>query len=133
LGNLIAASSIVFFGASVFTAVQGIVAKYYFTGLIFGFTIFWCLTMIPIIIIVVPFLVRAVKPLKGRSTIISNVPSWSDKGLNASIIVSLLIALVLIVLVILYLPGVLGLSGYPHLTDDVALGMVGLVIVVPAA
>ncbi len=133
LGNLIAATSIVLFGASVFTALKPIVASYYSAALIFGFTIFWTLTMIPIVIIVVPFLVRAVKPLKGRSSIISSIPTWSETGLRTSLIASLLLALVLISLVVLYLPGVLGLSGYPALTDDIALGIIGLVIIVPAA
>ena len=133
LGNLIAATSIVLFGANVFTALKPIVAGYYAPALIFGFTIFWTVTMIPIIIVVVPILVRAVKPIKGRSNVISNIPEWSETGLRASIIASLLLALVFISLVILYLPGVLGLSGYPVLTSEVALGIVGLVIVVPAA
>jgi hypothetical protein len=133
LGNLIAATSIVLFGASVFTALKPLVASYYSVALIFGFTFFWTVTMVPIIIVVVPFLVRAVKPLKGRSTIISNIPAWSETGVRTSVLVSTAISLVLIGLAILYLPGVVGLSGYPRLTDDIALGIVGLVIVVPAA
>jgi len=133
LGNLIAASSIVLFGANVFTKLSPLVASYYATALIFGFTIFWSVTMIPVIIIAVPFLVRAVKPLKGHSTIVSFIPEWSETGAKTSILVSLLLSLVLVGVAILYLPGVLGLAGYPALTDDIALGLIGLVIVVPTA
>ncbi|MDG6926073.1 MAG: hypothetical protein JRN09_05925 [Nitrososphaerota archaeon] len=133
LGNLIAASSIVFFGASVFTAVGPLVAAYPAEALIFGFTAFWSLTMIPFIIIVVPLLVRAVKPLRGRSSIISSFPEWGEMGLRTVILGSFLLAVAFAAAIFLYLPGVVGLAGYPAVTDDVALVIVALVIVVPVA
>ncbi len=132
-GNLIAASSIVFFGANVYTPLVGLVPKYYFSALILGFTLFWSITMVPIVIAVVPILVRAVKPLAGRSPILSFTPSWTESGGRTALWVSVVLALVLAVLAVLYLPGVLGLSTYPAATSDLGLGLVGLVIVAPVA
>jgi len=133
LGNLIAASSIVFFGAYVFTPVKGLVATHYAAGLIFGFTAFWSLTMVPIIIIVVPILIRAVRPLKGRTSILSFYPDWNQRGLRAPVLSSLLFALVLVTIALLYLPNDIALAGYAHLIEDVALAIIALVIVVPVA
>ena len=133
LGNLIAGASITFFGASVFTAVGPLVAAYPAEALVFGFTVFWSLTMIPFIIILVPILVRAVLPLKGRSSILTYFPDWTDRGVRTPLLATLLLAVALIVIIVLYLPGVTGLAGYSGLTDDIALGIVGLVIVVPVA
>jgi hypothetical protein len=131
LGNLIAAASIVFFGASVFTALSGVLPKYYFAGLIFGLTLFWSATMIPVIIVVVPLLTRAVKPLEGRSSLLVYLPSWSNTGGRTSLVISILLALGIVALVLLYLPGPFGLASLSTLATYVALGMVGLVIVAP--
>lgn len=133
LGNLIAGSSIVFFGASVFTPVKGLVASYPAEALIFGFTVFWTLTMIPFIILVVPILVRAVLPLKGRVAIFTSFPEWTQRGKHTLLYVSILLAVAFAAIVLLYLPGVLGLAGYSALTDYIALTIVGLVIVVPVS
>jgi hypothetical protein len=132
LGNLIAAASVVFFGASVFTPLSPLTSKYSI-GLLFGLTLFWSATMIPVIIIAVPLLTRAVRPLQGRSSLLLYVPSWSNTGRRASLLVSLLLALVIVVLVLLYLPGPLGLASFSTLTTYLALGLVGLVIVAPVA
>jgi len=133
LGNLIAATSIVLFGAGVFTALKPIVDAYFAPALIFGFTIFWTVTMIPIIIIVVPVLIVAIAPLEGRSPIISSVPNWTGKAVRSVVLASVILAFVLVGILILYLPGVLGLSGNHGLADDIALRLVGLVIIVPAS
>ncbi len=131
LGNLIAASSVVFFGASVFTALSTILPNYYFAGVLFGLTLFWSATMIPVIIIAVPLLTRAVKPLEGRSSLLVYLPSWSNTGRRASLAISVVLALAIVVLVILYLPGPFGLASFSALATYVALGMVGLVIIAP--
>ena len=46
-------------------------------GLIFGLTAFWNMTSIPAIIVGVPPLLRAVKPLYGRLNILKFEPGWS--------------------------------------------------------
>ena len=136
LGNLIAASSIVFLGASVFVAVKPLVAAYPAEALVFGFTAFWTITMVPFIVIVVPILVRAVRPLKGRTSIITSLPEWTDTGVRTPIIASLALAAVVAAIILLYLPGVTGAKGlasYPALADEVALVVIALVMVVPVA
>jgi hypothetical protein len=131
LGNFIAATSITFFGASVYSNLAGVIPKYYFGGFILGLTLFWSVTMIPIVLIVVPILIRAIRPLNGRSAIISNVPSWSEAGTRGAVIVSVLLATVLVLIVALYLPGPTGLAGYSAIVSDISLLLVGLVIILP--
>jgi len=131
LGNLIAGASIVLFGAEVFTPVKGLVATHYAVGLIFGFTAFWSLTMVPVIIVVVPILVRAVKPLKGRTSVLSFFPDWTQSGLRTPILASALFALVLLAVALLFLPSDIGLSVYAQVLEDLALVIVALVIIVP--
>jgi hypothetical protein len=132
LGNFIAGASIVLFGAQVFTPLGPLVKAYYAPALIFGFTAFWTLTMVPVIIIVVPVLVRAVAPLRGRSSIITSFPEWNKSGVRTPVIVSLLLAVVVVAIAILYLPGSVGLAGKLSVSaDDAALGIIALLIVVP--
>lgn len=64
LGNLIAAVNLVLYLALP-------------TSWIFGFVVAWNITGIPAIIIMVPILVRAVRPIIGRSRILTNSPDWS--------------------------------------------------------
>jgi hypothetical protein len=77
LGNVIAATSVVLFGAAVFTPVNYLITHYSLPGLILGFTVYWNMTSIPAIIVGVPLLVRAVRPLFGRSKILRFNPDWS--------------------------------------------------------
>lgn len=63
LGNLIAAVAVVLFLPLP-------------TTLILGFVVFWNTTSIPAVLIGVPILVRAVKPLYGRTSILSYEPRW---------------------------------------------------------
>ena len=131
LGNLIAATSIVFFGAAVFVQVGPLVAAYPAEALIFGFTAFWSITMVPFIVIIVPILIRAVRPLKGRTSIITSLPEWTEAGIRTPIVASLVLAVVFVAIIFLYLPGVLGLASYPTLANEIALGLIGCVMVVP--
>jgi hypothetical protein len=64
LGNLIAAVSVVEFLALP-------------QGLILGLTLFWNIGAIPAVIVGVPILLRATRPLMGRSTILKFTPEWS--------------------------------------------------------
>jgi len=77
LGNLIAAASVVLFGAAVFTPVNYLVTHFNLAGLVLGFTVFWNMTSIPAIIVGVPILVRAFRPFFGRSGMLQNRPDWS--------------------------------------------------------
>lgn len=63
LGNLIAAVAVVLFIPLP-------------TSLILGFVVFWNTTSIPAVLLGVPILVRAVRPLFGRTSILSYEPDW---------------------------------------------------------
>ncbi|MBI3858850.1 MAG: hypothetical protein HY296_01210 [Thaumarchaeota archaeon] len=63
LGNLIAAVAVVLFIPLP-------------TTLILGFVVFWNTTSIPAILVAVPILVRAVRPLYGRTSLLSYEPDW---------------------------------------------------------
>lgn len=79
LGNLIVSVLVVEFAAKVFLpAFASIVAKYGVVSLILGYTLFWTGTMVPAVVIAIPLLLRALKPLFGRSSILSYYPEWSD-------------------------------------------------------
>lgn len=79
LGNLIAGALVVAFATQVFLpAFASVIAKYGVVSLVLGFTLFWTGTMVPAVVIAVPLLLRAMKPLVGRSSILAYYPSWSD-------------------------------------------------------
>ena len=63
LGNLIAAVVVVLFVPLS-------------TSLILGFVVFWNTTSIPAILVGVPILIRAVRPLYGRTAILTYEPGW---------------------------------------------------------
>ena len=46
--------------------------------LILGFTVYWDMTSVPAILIGVPILIRATRPVIGRSKILRHTPQWSD-------------------------------------------------------
>jgi uncharacterized membrane protein len=64
LGNLIAAINVVLYAKLP-------------TVWIPGFVVAWNITGIPAIIVGVPVLVRAIRPLFGRSKMLTNLPDWS--------------------------------------------------------
>ncbi|HYR04380.1 MAG TPA: hypothetical protein VEO75_03245 [Nitrososphaerales archaeon] len=79
LGNLIAGALVVAFAAQVFLpAFATVVAQYGVVSLVLGFTLFWTGTMVPAVVIAVPLLLRAIRPLAGRSSILAYYPSWSN-------------------------------------------------------
>jgi hypothetical protein len=133
LGNLIAATSIVIFGASVFTALGPLTKAYSVTSLILGFTVFWTATMIPAILVAVPLLVRAIEPLQGRSPIVKYYPSWSMVGARTQIVTSAFFAALLLVLGVLYFivaPSSLG-AVFPGLEDFLVFAVASLIILGP--
>ena len=111
LGNLIAALNVVLFlGLN--------------TSLIPGFVVAWNITGIPAIIVGVPVLVRAVRPLFGRTRMITNLPEWSGILSRRQLIVSLAFPLFYTALgAVVYLVYGLGLG----LGTPVASGSIGLI------
>ena len=97
LGNLIAAVAVVFFGALVFAPVAGL-SSFGTLNLVLGFTVFWNMTSIPAVLIAVPILIRAVRPLYGRSRILRYDPQWTATGNGRQVAVSLAFAGLFLVL-----------------------------------
>jgi hypothetical protein len=101
LGNLIAAVNLVLYLSLP-------------TAWILGFVVAWNITGIPAIIIGVPALVRAVKPMFGRSRILTNFPAWSGLVGRRDVAISLIFPMIYVLLgVVVYVAeGVsLGLPG----------------------
>ena len=101
LGNLIAATLV----AVVLPAPLSVIP---------GLTVFWNATSIPAIIVAVPFLVRAVRPLFGRSRMLTFDPSWVSAPTSGQTILAVLFALIFLVLGVLFfvleVPNPLGLN-----------------------
>lgn len=85
LGNLIAAVNVVLYFALP-------------TGWIPGFVVAWNITGIPAIIVGVPVLVRAVRPLFGRSRMLTNLPDWSGTIRRRELAISLVFPILYVVL-----------------------------------
>ena len=133
LGNLIAATSIVLFGASVFTALGPLTKAYSLTSLVLGFTVFWTATMIPAILVAVPILVRAVRPLEGRSPILRYYPTWSVVSSRTQVGTSIAFAVLFLVLGALYFlvaPSSLD-AVFPGLEDFLLVAIATLVVLGP--
>ncbi len=132
LGNLIAATVVVFFGAAVFTPVNYLTTHYSISGLILGFTVYWNMTSIPAIVVGVPLLLRAVRPLFGRSRILQFNPEWSPgvHGRQAGITLAFAFLFLLLGLVFL-LTAPSSLSLWPGLTDYFAVAAAVVLIFAP--
>jgi hypothetical protein len=91
LGNLIAATNVYLFAK----ALIGISVP---SSAILGLTIFWNTTSIPAIIIAVPLLVRALRPLQGRSKVLAFFPEWTASIGGRQAALSLFFALIFIAL-----------------------------------
>ena len=68
------------------------------TSVILGLTVFWNTTSIPAIIVAVPILIRAVRPLFGRSKIISYEPQWASSVTGRQSGIALFFAVVFLIL-----------------------------------
>jgi hypothetical protein len=134
LGNLIAASSVVLFGASVFTPVNYLVTHFNLAGLVLGLTVYWNMTSIPAIIVAVPLLVRAVGPLYGRSRILQNRPDWSSGISGPQTVVAVTFAVLFLLLGVVFLvlaPN--SLSLWPGLTTWFAVASAIVLIFAPVS
>ncbi len=131
LGNLIAAVVVVIFGAAVF-APASFLNQFNASGLVLGLTVFWNMTSIPAIIIAVPVLTRAVRPLFGRSRILKYNPEWStgvgSRGTLVAVVSSLLFLLLGVIFIALA-PNSLTL--WPGLTGYFALAAALVLIFAP--
>jgi len=104
LGNFIAAVMVERFGALVFAPAAGLNGFPAF-NVILGFTMFWNMTSIPAILIAVPILIRAVRPLFGRSRILAYEPSWTGPTSGRQVTISLVFAGLFVALGALFLVG----------------------------
>jgi hypothetical protein len=101
--------------------------------LILGFTVYWDMTSIPAILIGVPILIRATRPIIGRSKVLSYTPQWSDVG-RLQMVVSLGFSLLFVALgaaIFLLAPGTV--SGWPGLASYFALSAVVVIVFGPLA
>ncbi len=101
--------------------------------LILGFTVFWDMTSIPAILIGVPALVRATRPIIGRSKILRYTPQWSDVG-RRQMAVSLAFSLLFVALgagIFLLAPETV--AGWPGLASYFAVSAVVVVVFGPLA
>jgi hypothetical protein len=104
LGNLIAAVMVERFGALVFSPAAGL-NGFPAVNVILGFTMFWNMTSIPAILIAVPILIRAVRPLYGRSRILEFEPRWTGPTSGRQVTISLVFAGLFVVLGVVFLVG----------------------------
>ena len=98
LGNLMAAGLIATIGRLLFVSPNlpnTPLLMGYFT---LGLTAFWDTTSIPVVLIVVPVLLRATAPLVGRSTVITGHPLWAKSEARSIAPLSLIYALLFLAL-----------------------------------
>jgi hypothetical protein len=103
-------------------------------GLILGFTLFWNTGAIPAVIIGVPLLLRATRPLKGRSSILRYEASWSGNvGGRQTLAALCFSALFVLFGLVLFLGAPGTLSSWPGLGFYFAVAAVLMVILGPLA
>ncbi len=102
-------------------------------SLILGFTVYWDMTSIPAILIGVPVLIRATRPVIGRSKVLRYAPQWSDIG-RRQMAISLAFSLLFVALgagIFFFAPGTV--AGWPGLAGYFALSAVVVVVFGPLA
>lgn len=102
-------------------------------SLILGFTVFWDMTSIPAILIGVPALIRATRPIIGRSKILRYSPDWSGIG-RRQMAVSLVFSLLFVALggaIFLFAPSTV--VGWPGLATYFAIAGVVVLVFGPLA
>jgi len=132
LGNALAASLVVLFGATLFGPVAYLVTHFDLASIVVGLTAFWNATSIPAIIIGVPLLIRATRPLFGRSMVLQNFPPWSAAQDTRSRLIPVGVGIVFAALMFLFFlaaPGVTSL--FPGITTDFAVIALVTIVLVP--
>ena len=102
LGNLMAASLVATAGTYLFAPLSFLTTPQAQALFTVGLTVFWDTTSIPAVIIIVPILIRAARPISTRSTIITDYPSWSSSEPRRIAPVSVLYAAVFMVLAVVF-------------------------------
>lgn len=103
-------------------------------GLIFGLTAFWNMTSIPAMIIGVPPLLRAVRPLYGRSNILKFEPGWPSNlsGRQTSLGIGFAVLFLVLGLVFIFVePSSLAI--WPGLLNYTALAAALVLVFAPIA
>jgi hypothetical protein len=90
LGNLMAAGLVGLVGPYIFAPLPFFTSASGLALFVIGLTAFWDSTSIPAVLLIVPVLLRAVKPLRGRSAIMSDYPSWTDSQVRHLVPTSIL-------------------------------------------
>lgn len=98
LGNFMAGGLVAAAGPLVFSKLSGLTTLQGKAFLALGLTVFWDTTSIPAVLIVIPVLLRAVRPVSGRSTMITDYPSWSGFEPRRIAPISVLYAVLFLVL-----------------------------------
>jgi hypothetical protein len=102
-------------------------------SLILGFTVYWDMTAIPAILIGVPALVRATRPIIGRSKILRYSPEWSGIG-RRQMVLSLVFSLLFVAFggaIFLFAPSTV--VGWPGLATYFAIAGILVVVFGPLA
>jgi len=121
LGNLIAAVSVVEFLS-------------FPSSLILGYTVFWNTGTIPAVIIGVPILLRATRPMLGRSSILRYSPEWSGGVGGRGTAIALTFAALFIAFgVALFVGAPQTLAGWPGLASYFAVAALIVAIFGPIA
>jgi hypothetical protein len=102
LGNLIAAGLVAVAGPLLFAPLSFLTTAQAQGYLTLGLTVFWDTTSIPAVIIIVPILIRAVRPISARSTIITDYPTWSSFEPRRIAPVSILYAALFLALAVVF-------------------------------
>jgi hypothetical protein len=103
-------------------------------GLILGFTLFWNTGAIPAVIVGVPLLLRATRPLKGRSSILKYEASWSGSIGGRQTLIALSFSAIFILFGLVLFLGAPGtLSTWPGLGFYFAVAAAVVVILGPLA
>lgn len=120
LGNLIAATNVVLFLSLP-------------SSLVFGLTVFWDTAAIPAVIIGVPVLVRAVRPLFGRTKMLVNDPDWGATSQGKQTPLALAFAALFVILGIAFFvvapPSTI--NHWPGLTTYYAVAAALVIVFVP--
>ena len=105
------------------------------TALIFGFTVFWNTAAIPAVIIGVPVLVRAVKPLFGRTKMLINYPDWGSSVTGSHATIAYLFAALFVILGVAFfvIAPPATINTWPGLTTFYAVAAALVIIAVPLA
>jgi hypothetical protein len=120
LGNIIAAALLVYLVP-------------FPTRLILGYTVYWDMTSIPAILIGVPALIRATRPIINRSKVLTYSPQWSDVG-RLQMAISLGFSLLFVALgAAIFFLAPETVAGWPGLAPYFALSAIVVVVFGPLA